>query len=280
MLGGVANLLPIWFLDSSEFLLGQLFVLFVLLLFGWQYAFIAVAIGAAFIFYRWGHCWPSLVFLVEVVWLHFVAVRTNKLFFVRGLVFWLLLGLPALFIFGYFALQLPLLVIITALGKYFINAAICLAVADLLSFFFARGKWQGLALHQILNSTVSLVIVLVVLMITIVLTNNYYLRLESEVSNQLQKASNTVVARMDDYLSSYRDATVTAAEQVALGLNKQDVLTRFITTYPNFRTAIVADKEAKITHFAPLAFAKEMAKQQHYVDDRDYFQLAPTHPKG
>ena len=117
-------------------------------------------------------------------------------------------------------------------------------------------------------------------MITIVLTNNYYLRLESEVSNQLQKASNTIVARMDDYLSSYRDATVTAAEQVALGLNKQDVLTRFITTYPNFRTAIVADKEAKITHFAPLAFAKEMAKQQHYVDDRDYFQLAPTHPKG
>lgn len=280
MLGGVANLLPIWFLDSSEFLLGQLFVLFVLLLFGWQYAVIAVAIGAAFIFYRWGHCWPSLVFLVEVIWLHFVAVRTNKLFFVRGLVFWLLLGLPALFIFGYFALQLPLLVIITALGKYFINAAICLAVVDLLSFFFARGKWQGLALHQILNSTVSLVIVLVVLMITIVLTNNYYLRLESEVSNQLKKASNTVVARMDDYLSSYRDATVTAAEQVALGLNKQDVLTRFITTYPNFRTAVVADKEAKITHFAPLAFAKEMAKQQHYVDDRDYFQLAPTHPKG
>ncbi|RRS07972.1 response regulator [Pseudoalteromonas sp. J010] len=280
VLGGLANLLPIWFLDSSEFLFGQLFVLFVLLLCGWRYAVIAVAVGASFLFYRWGHCWPSLVFLLEVLWLQFVCARFGKPFFVRGLAFWFLFGLPILFIFGYFTLELPLLVIFTALAKYLINAGICLAVVDLLSFFFTRSKWQGMPLNQILNSTVNLVIVLVVLTTTIVLTNNYYQRIEKEINTQLEAASQSITAQIDDYLDAYRRAMVISASDVALGIDKAYVIERLLNTYSNFRTAIVTDAEANVTHFYPRHFADMMQGVKANVSDRDYFTYAIDNPSG
>ncbi|PAY00073.1 hybrid sensor histidine kinase/response regulator [Pseudoalteromonas sp. HM-SA03] len=280
LLGGLANLLPIWFLDSSEFLFGQLFVLFILLLCGWRYAIIAVMIGAGFIWYRWGHAWPSVVFFFEVLWLHFVCVRFAKPFFVRGIVYWISLGLPVLFIFGYFALELPLLVIFTALAKYLINAGICLAVVDLLSFFFTRNKWQGMPLNQILNSIVNLVIVLVVLMTTVVLTNNYYKRIEAEIKTQLEEASGSIVAQIDDYLDAYRRAMVISATDVSLGIDADYVIERLLKTHANFRTAIVADKDANVTHLYPQHFAESMKGTNANVSDRDYFIKAPESPEG
>ncbi|MEJ6473220.1 hybrid sensor histidine kinase/response regulator [Pseudoalteromonas piscicida] len=280
ILGGLANLLPIWFLDSSEFLFGQLFVLFILLLCGWRYALVAVAIGGAFIWYRWGHCWPSLVFLFEVIWLQFVCVRSAKPFFVRGIAYWILLGLPALFIFGYFALSLPLLVIFTALAKYLINAGICLAVVDLLSFFFTRSKWQGMPLNQILNATVNLVIVLVVLMTTVVLTNNYYQRIETEIKTQLDAASSSIITQIDDYLDAYRRAIVISANDVALGIEKGYVIERLLKTHINFRTAIVTDAQANVTHLYPRHFMPTMQGNNANVSDRDYFLQAESYPNG
>ncbi|WP_462167364.1 hypothetical protein [Pseudoalteromonas sp. GB43] len=56
-IAGLVNLLPVFFLDSSEFLLGQFFVILSLLLLGWRYAIITFIISTGFIFYRWGHAW-------------------------------------------------------------------------------------------------------------------------------------------------------------------------------------------------------------------------------
>ncbi|WP_440056809.1 response regulator (plasmid) [Pseudoalteromonas sp. T1lg65] len=280
VLGGIANLLPFWFLDSSEFLFGQLFVLLILLRFGWPYAVVAVAISGCFIWYRWGHMLPSAVFLAEVFWLYFVSVKPRKLFLVRGLAFWLLFGLPLLFIFGYFILALPLVVIFTALAKYFINAAICLAIADLFSFFFARSKWQGVPLRQILSSSVSLVIILVVLILSIVLTNNHYKRVEFEVQAQLNTASDTVILQINDYLDSYRRAVSMASHSIAQGIDKNAILAKLVNTYKNMDTAIFVNHEAEVTHFFPPAFRESMVGMDVNVSDRDYFNQGRFYPEG
>ena len=157
LLAGAVNLLPFWFLDSSEFLFGQFFVIITLLCFGLRYALLTCAFSAAFIFYRWGHCWPSLVFTGEIIWLYFFCCRSAKPLFVRGLLYWLLIGSPILALFGYFLVKLPALEVATALVKYFLNSAIVLSVIDLLSFFFLKQSWQtrDLSLYKILNYIVS-----------------------------------------------------------------------------------------------------------------------------
>ncbi|WP_462172145.1 hybrid sensor histidine kinase/response regulator [Pseudoalteromonas xiamenensis] len=280
VVGGFANLLPFWFLDSSEFLFGQLFVLCVLLLFGWQYALLAVAIGAGFIYYRWDHCWSSVVFALEVVWLQVLCINSNKPLFLRGLAFWVLIGLALLFLFGYFFLALPLLVIVTALAKYFINAALYLAVVDLLGFFFIRQLWRASPLYQMLNYTVSLLIVLVVLVTSIVLTNNYYARLELEVKNQLTEDSLTVTRQIEDYLQSYKRAVALTAKSIELGIDKQNALAQLMLLHPNFRTGIVTDNKAQITHFYPEGFKLSMMDEDKSVADRDYYQSAQHYPDG
>ena len=91
---GVTNLLPIFFLDSSEFLLGQFFVILSLLLFGWRFALITFVISTGFIFYRWGHAWPSVVFALELIFLHVFCLSKARPVFLRGMIFWFIVGLP------------------------------------------------------------------------------------------------------------------------------------------------------------------------------------------
>lgn len=280
LLGGLTNLIPIWFLDSSEFLFGQFFVLCVLLLFGWHYASIAVAIGAAFIYYRWGHALPSVVFLLEVLWLQLVCVRNNRPLLLRGILFWLSVGLTLLFAFGYFILSLPLIVIATALAKYFINAVLYLSIIDLLSFFFVRQLWRAAPLYQMLNYTVSLLIVIVVLVTSIVLTNNYYARLEFEVKSQLNKDAQTITQQIDDYLSSYRRAVVLTARNIEQGIPSDSALAQLMLLHPNFRTGIVTDNQGQITDFYPEGFKLNMIGANTSVADRDYYLSALHHPDG
>ncbi|KZN61070.1 hypothetical protein N473_22270 [Pseudoalteromonas luteoviolacea CPMOR-1] len=280
VVGGIANLLPIWFLDSSEFLFGQLFVILCLLALGWRYAIIAVGIGALFLLYRWGHCWASLVFLFEIAWLQIFCIRANKPLFIRGLGYWVLFGVPILFIVGKFVLGLTLLVIFTALAKYLINAAVYLAIVDLISLFLFKRVWQAKALYQILNYMISQLIILVVLITTIVLTNSHYKRIEYEVTAQLQDASGSALKQIDDYLESYRRAIMVAAQDIQSGVEKQQVIRRLVETYPNFRTAIVADHSAMVTHFYPKALKVSLVGEVPSVADREYFLQAPYYPNG
>ncbi|BBN83470.1 hypothetical protein PA25_34550 [Pseudoalteromonas sp. A25] len=279
-LGGGANLLPFFFLDASEFLFGQLFVLLCLVLFGWKYACLAVALGGCFIFYRWGHSWPSVVYLLEIVWLQVFCVSRGKPFFARGLGFWLAVGLPILLLFGYYLLELPNLVIATALAKYFINAALYLAITDLLSFFFIRHLWRAHPLSSILNYTVSLLIVLVVLITSIVLTNNSYRRIEFEVQEQLHTSANNISEQLDDYLQSYRRAVVGAAKSVELGLDEDAVIKSLVDLQPDLKTAIFADQNGRVSAFYPSVFNSNAVSEVVSVIDRDYFVQAPYYPDG
>ncbi|TMO61056.1 hybrid sensor histidine kinase/response regulator [Pseudoalteromonas aurantia] len=280
MIGGFVNLLPFWFLDSSEFLFGQLFVLSCLVLFGWKYAILAACITGSFIFYRWGHSWPSAVFLLEILWLQFLCVRPQKPFFIRGIGFWFIVGLPLLFVFGFYVLNLPLLVIFTALAKYFINATLYLAVIDLLSFFLVRALWRAQPLYAILNYTISLLVVLVVLITSIVLTNNHYSRIEFEVQAQLDETSETINQQIEDYLQSYVRAISMTAKGIAHGIDKSFALERLVSMHSGLRTAIVSDEQAYVSHYYPQALKESLIGDMPSIAERDYFIQAPFYPDG
>lgn len=282
VLAGLVNLLPFWFLDSSEFLFGQLFVLVCLLLFGLRYALIACTISAMFIFYRWGHCWPSLVFVGEVIWLYYFCHKKARLVFVRGIVYWLVIGIPVLAAIGYFIIALPWLAIVTALVKYLLNAAIILSIIDLLSFFFIHQAWQKRAysLYQILNYIVSILIILVVLLTSIVLTNNHYARIEYEVKAQLSEKSAGIAAKIDQFLNDYRRGIVLTAKAIEQGVVKEVALDHLMALYPSFLTSIVTDEHAIVRVFNPLSLQESLKGNSLSVADRDYYIKGKDSPSG
>ena len=282
VLAGFANLLPFWFLDSSEFLFGQLFVLLSLLFFGLRYALFACCVSAAFIFYRWGHCWPSIVFMGEVFWLYyFCYCRAKPLFFI-GIAYWLTIGLPLLGLIGVFVVDIHLLGVFTALVKYFLNAAITLIVIDLISFFFIRQTWQrsGLSLYQILNYIVSLLVVLVVLLTTILLTNNHYTRIEYEVKSQLLDKSKDIAAKIDLYLNDFRRGVVLTAKAIEHGMDEEVALENLMAQYPNLRSSIISDANAIARVFNPISLKESLNDDAPSIADRDYYIIGKERPNG
>lgn len=282
LIAGGVNLLPFWFLDSSEFLFGQFFVLLCLLKFGWRYALITLFLSSCFIFARWGHSWTSIAYLFEVIWLYYFCCRHARPLFVWGLLYWLIVGLPVLAIIGFFVLQLPSLTVLTALAKYLLNAAIYLCVIDLLSFFFIRESWQkrSLSLYKILNYFVNLLIILVVLLITIVLTNNHYSRIEYEVKAQLSEKSKNIASQVDLYLNNHRRGIVLSAKAIEQGMPAEQALENLMQLYTNFRSSIVSDNQALVHHFNPITLKESLNEETPSIADRQYYLQAESSPQG
>ena len=280
IIGGTTNLLPIWFLDNSEFLLGQIFVLVALITFGFRHSLIVLAFVSVFIYLRWQHSWPTLVFLLEIFWLQHVAISRNKMVFFRGMLFWLICGLPLLYLLGHVQLKLPNLVVFTALTKYLINAVICLAIVDLFSLFWNKEKWHKMPLNSILNRTVNLLIILIVVTTSVVLTNNHYARVESEVKSKLSDTAQNINKQIDDYLQSYLRAVLITGGSISQGANINLVLEQLVEVHDGLLTSIFISPEGEVLNFYPQLLADSFVGDIPSVSDREYFIEAPNHPNG
>lgn len=238
------NTLPILFINSSEFLLGQFFVLLSLLLFGWRYSLVVFTLSTLGIFYRWGHAWPSIVFGLEILWVYFFCLRYSRPLFFRGMLFWLVVAMPLLWGFGHYFLNISFLPLVTALAKYCLNAAIYLCVIDLFSFFFNRHSWSRHygSLYKILNYIVTLLVILVVVLTSIVLINNHYSRVEYEINAQLNEKSQQIAQSLDLYLENHRKAVILTAQNISVGHSPQSAIELLGKLYPGFITAISTDE--------------------------------------
>jgi len=280
VLGGSINLLPLWFLDNSEFLFGQAFVLGALVTLGFRHSVLVLAIVTAFIFYRWGHSWPTIVFLLEIIWLNQLAISKGKMVFFRGILFWLICGLPLLYFLGHFQLKLPDLVVFTALSKYLLNAIVCLAIVDLASLFVNKSKWQYMPLYSILNRTVNLLVLLIIVTTSVVLTNNHYSRVESEVKSKLSDSAQNINKQIDDYLQSYLRAVRISGHSISQGVDINLILEQLVEMHDGFRTSIYISPQAEVVNFYPQLLGDSFVGDFPSVADREYFIEAPSHPKG
>ena len=280
ILGGAINLLPLWFLDNSEFLFGQAFVLGALVTIGFRHSLLVLTIVTAFIFYRWNHSWPTIVFLLEIIWLKQFALTKGKMVFFRGILFWLICGLPLLYFLGHYQLRLPDLVVFTALSKYLVNAIICLAVVDLVSLFVNKAKWQEMPLYSILNRTVNLLVTLIIVTTSIVLTNNHYNRVESEVKSKLLDSAENINKQIDDYLQSYLRAVRISGHSISQGVDINLTLEQLVEMHEGFRTSIYISTEAEVLNYYPKLLGDSFLGDLPSVADREYFIEAPKYPEG
>ncbi len=281
-LGGLVNLLPLYFFDSSEFLFGQMFVICCLVFAGLRYSLLSLAIVSGFLFYRWGHSWPSIVYLLELLWLYTFCLQRAKPILPLGAVFWLLVGLPILWGLGHFIVGLPWLTLSVAMSKYLINALIGLALVDLISMFvpFTSRIHQGQPLARILSYVVSVIIVLVVLVISVFLVNQHYSRLEYEVNTQLKEKSQSISAQLNDYLQFHKTAMVMTGDAISAGAAIEPQLERLIALYPGFITSVYVTPEGFVEKSIPHELLNGLSNAQRYVNDRPYFTQAQQYPLG
>ncbi|MCK8118583.1 response regulator [Pseudoalteromonas sp. 2CM37A] len=282
LLGGLVNLSPLYFFDSSEFLFGQLFVLCSLVFTGLRYACLSLAIVSGFLLYRWGHCWPSIVYLLELCWLYAFCLRRSKPILPLGSVFWLCIGLPFVWVIGQFVIGLAWLTLIVAISKYLINALISLAVVDLVSVFvpYASRAYQGRPLAKILSYVVSVIIILVVLLTSVILVNDHHARLEYEVNAQLKEKAESISTQLNDYLAFHKNAIVMSSDAISAGTASDVQLKRLMSLFPGFTTSLYANPDGFVELSSPSDLIEGLSLAQRSVKDRAYFTQAQQFPLG
>ena len=282
LIGGLVNLLPLYFFDSSEFLFGQIFVLCSLVFTGLRYACLTLAIVSSFLLYRWGHCWPSIVYLLELGWLYVFCLRRSKPILLQGAFFWFLVGLPIILVIGQFVMDLAWLTLIVAVFKYLVNALISLALVDLISVFvpYASRAYQGQPLARILSYVVSVIIVLVVLITSVFLVNDHHSRIEYEVNAQLEEKAKSINTQLNQYLQFHKNAVVMSSYAIGAGADTQLQLKKLTSLYPGFTTSLYAMPNGYVAKSIPSTLLAGISEEKRYVNDRPYFSEAKQYPQG
>ncbi|MFT5163602.1 MAG: signal transduction histidine kinase/ActR/RegA family two-component response regulator [Alteromonadaceae bacterium] len=279
--GGLVHLFPIWFLSSSEFLLGQIFPLIVLIQFGLRYALLSASIASAFICFKWSHAWPGLVFLLEILWLNAFSIKRHQPLLGWGLLYWLIIGIPLLALIGYLTRNLTPLVLVTALAKYLLNALLCLGFVDGIRFFLHEGfntDNSKLTLEHLLRYITSLLVGLGVLVVTITVINNNNKQLQLNIQADLQAKSIDTANMVDEYLNAHSAAIAVFARNIEQGLSAEQTLDTLGQYYPNFLTALLTNKKADIVHAYPAELMATVKGQFVNIKDRHYFIGAINNP--
>ncbi|MDP4982891.1 ATP-binding protein [Pseudoalteromonas tunicata] len=274
LMGGGVNLLPLYFLSSTEFIFGQVFALYALLRFGPRIGFIVSIIAACFLWFKWGHAWPGISFVLEIVWLSWFSIRRRQPLLGWGIVYWFVIGLPILAAMGHWIVEIPPLALLTALVKYLLNGVVCLAIADVLGFYsknYLSNTENKVPLVRLLRYTVSLLVGLALLIITVILINYNYQNVESHVRSQLKGKATDIAIGVDQYLHEHLNAVSVQAEVVANGFPQHKALAILVEQYPAFLSSLATDSLGNIVAAAPREFYNKLDGQFFNVSDRSYF---------
>lgn len=106
----------------------------------------------------------------------------------------------------------------------------------------------------------TLLVVLVVILTSIVLTNNHYARIEYEINAQLKEKAKEIARTIDGHLDHHKKGVVLTARSIANGVPHQIALENMAKLYPDFRTQIIVDALADVTHFYPQSLAISFVK--------------------
>ncbi len=279
---GLINLIPIYFLSSTEFLFGQAFALYALLIFGPRYALLVSLLASSALFLKWGHAWPAIVFTLEIIWLSYFAIKRKSILFGWGIFYWSLIGIPILAIMGYFIMAIPPLNLIMALIKYLINAIMCLAIADIIgyySIYLNTKPKQKTPLRKLLRHLISILVGLSTLVVTLILINYNNQDFKKYVTSQLDIKTIEIAKAVDHFLEEHSKAVSVQANNIVAGTAPQSALNILSQHYPNFLTAFTTSELGVITAAYPSLFMNKLLEKETSVQDRDYF-LHSKHNKS
>ena len=84
---------------SVAFIFGSIAVIYAALSFGRCSAVIVAFVGGTYTFYLWGHPYAIIIFMFEALWVSTLIKRYSSHIVLVDLSYWLLVGIPLVFIF-------------------------------------------------------------------------------------------------------------------------------------------------------------------------------------
>jgi uncharacterized membrane protein len=137
-LGNVVNL-PVAF--SVDFLFGSIFVVIAVSLFGPLLGGLSALIASSYTYILWNHPYAIIIFVCEALWLSFFLKRKYTNIVLIDAVYWMVIGLPLVFIFYFGVMSLGFQSTAIIFLKQSVNGIINALIAGILISHLPWQKW-------------------------------------------------------------------------------------------------------------------------------------------
>jgi PAS domain S-box-containing protein len=286
-LGNVAEL-PVAL--GISFLFGSIFVIIAVSLFGPVLGGISALIASSYTYTLWNHPYAIIIFLCEALWISFFLKRRRTNIVLVDAIYWIVIGLPLVFIFYYFVMSLGFQNTAVIFLKQSVNGVFNALIAAILMSHLPLQKWFRLPSHGRTTVPYSRIIfqltsafVMFPLIGVILFTNHQTLKTVQEVAGDLlvsesRAASELVGAWVDRHMNAVRAIAKLGKEHGFQPSGRlQEELEQINSLFPAFHNVSIGDSRATTIAFFPPVNEKQESTIGISFSDRKWFkQLEST----
>lgn len=278
------NLFPFPLFYGVDFIFGSIAVLLAVAIFGPAWGLAAALLPATQTILLWNHPYAGIVLLLEAFCVGTLLRRSRANLALAGLVYWLFLGMPLVFVLYRHALAMEQSDAVLAALKQAANGIINALLASLLASYIPRlrayqgGRDPRLSLFEtVFNSFIAAALIPIFALLTVDAR-----RAVSEVEREANSNLSAISSRISLSVARWRDDHVRAMNMLGEFLERagpigheelQHLLAAHRKAWPNFHGSFVTNAEGITVAFEPKVNSRGESTLGINFADRPYFQL-------
>ncbi len=264
---------------NIDFLFGSIFAMLALQLYGQWRGVLAAALIASYTYILWNHPYAIIVATAEVAVVGWLMSRRKLSAVWADVLFWLLLGMPLLYVFYHSILGMPHNGAHIVLVKQAVNGVANVLMARILFFAWQRGSHKdNLTLRELFSNLLTAFLLFPALVILAVSGHSDFKDLDHEIRSSLKQKSLTLTDRLSDWVDGRRREVVELTK-IAENLGPQQMQARLeqaLALNDDFLRIGMRDTESVIVAYAPPVDATGLSNIGKKFPERPYISELKT----
>ncbi|WP_448570899.1 ATP-binding protein [Trichothermofontia sp.] len=261
ILGVLGNYFRWSFFFHIDFLFGTIAVWIVLCLYGWRWSIVAGVVSASYTYVLWNHPYAIVIFTAEVLVVGGLYRRYHQNLVLLDSLYWLLLGMPLVWLFYGQVLQVDPVQTQIILLKQAVNGIFNALVASLLMAYTPVHQWFGrppaaatLSLQQTLFNLLVAFVFFPTLALMVIDSYRVVDTIQQEQQARLEIAADHLSSKLQNWYDRQLRAADTLAQLVASSDSPQawqsytNVIQRL---HPSLTQLWLVDAEERVITAAP-----------------------------
>lgn len=284
VLAVLGNVVSLPFFFGVDFLFGSIFCFIILGVYGYIAAIPAAFLAASYTFVLWNHPYAVIIFLVELLFVGYFQLRKNSNTVFLDVLYWVLIGLPLVFLFYGLVMKLPRETVGLIMLKQGINGIFNVFIAYLVINFFpflfrlGNAETRTVSFSKLIFSLMATSLSIPALVIIGVGSRYEFGKIQERVIQELNTASLEIEGAMRDWLNQ----RVYAVSETTVNINDrqnepsddfQEILRLVLSLNLDFHNMYLANRDGVTTAFFPPVNQKGESTIGLNFSDRDYYKM-------
>ncbi|MDD2270627.1 MAG: ATP-binding protein [Desulfuromonadaceae bacterium] len=262
------------FLDI-DFLFGSIFAMLALQFFGLGRGVVAAAIIAGYTCILWNHPYAIIIMTAEAASVGVLMGRRKIGMVLADTLYWLLIGMPLVFLFYHVIMHAPLGNTFITMTKQAVNGIANALIARLLfTGFCLRSRTEQMSYREIIYNLLAFFVLCPALIMLGVSSRTDFAETDRHLRTTLIQDSRRVTDRVETWVLNRKSAIINLAAMAATHTPQQmqPYLEQAKKADVNFQRVGLLNREAVTTAYFPLIDARGQSSIGKNFSDRPYVQ--------